>query len=155
VKPTSVPTVVADALDDLNITYGVIAGGPDVVSSGVMTELVSIMAANGADPFPVERWYGADRYATAVDIVENGVENRWIDLDTVGIATGINFPDALGGGAALGGYGSPILLVRDYVPSPVTTWVNANDKAIGRMDVFGGSDVVSDGVKNALFDMIK
>lgn len=150
VNSTSVPSVVGDAVDDLNITTGVIVGGSDVVSNDVYNGLKSLMAANGADPNPIERWAGSDRYATAIKVVENGVESRWIDLDTVGVATGANFPDALGAGAALGYYGSPLVLVGGTVPASVSTWVVANKRAIGRMDVFGGSDVVPDSVKSSL-----
>ncbi len=112
------------------------------------------MADNGADPNPIERWSGDDRYATAIDVIENGVANRWIDLDTVGVATGRNFPDALGGGAALGHYGGPLLLVKETVPSSVSSWVKANKHAIGRMDIFGGSDVVPDSAKSSLTTLV-
>jgi beta propeller repeat protein len=140
VRPTSVPAAVAHLVDDLDVTYGVIAGDTNAVSSSVKSQLESLMAANGADPHPIERWSGANRYATAVDIVEHGLANRWIDLDTVGVATGTNFPDALGGGAALGYYGSPVLLVGN--PDPLISWVGAHKHEIGRMDIFGDTSSV-------------
>jgi len=153
VKPNEVPTVVSGAVDTLNIRSGVTVGGSDVVSNGVFDGLVSIMQDNGGDEHPMERWFGADRYATAIDVVENGVAARWIDLDTVGVATGLNFPDALGGGAALGHYGSPVLLVRDPMPASVTGWIDENGLAIGRLEIFGGPDVVSTGIENSLKGM--
>lgn len=149
VKESELPAVVSDALDDLDITSGAIAGGSDVVSNDVRDDLRSIMVTNGGDemdPLIVERWSGADRYETALAVVENGLDARLIDLDTVGVATGRNFPDALGGGAALSHYGSPILLVKEPLPAVVETWFTDNDEAIGRVDVFGGPDVVSDTV---------
>lgn len=150
VKPTEIPAVVADAVDTLNITSGVVVGGPDVVTGTVYDGLEAIMQGNGGDQYPMERWYGADRYATAIDVIEHGVEIRWIDLDTVGVATGANFPDALGGGAALGRYGSPVMLAKNPLPTSVTAWLDANAMAIGRVDVFGGSDVVPDAVRDAI-----
>ncbi|PKQ21102.1 MAG: hypothetical protein CVT66_01180 [Actinobacteria bacterium HGW-Actinobacteria-6] len=140
VRSTSLPGDVASAVDTLNITSGVIAGDTYAVSSSVQSQLESLMAANGADPHPIERWSGANRYATAVDIVENGLANRWIDLDTVGVAIGTNFPDALGGGAALGYYGCPVLLVGN--PDPLISWVGAHKHEIGRMDIFGDTSSV-------------
>ncbi len=156
VPSTSVPTAISAVVDDLNITSGVIVGGTNVVSSGVQGTLESLMAANGADPHPIERWYGADRYATAVSVVEHGLENRWIDLDTLGVATGLNFPDALGGGAAMAVYGSPLLLTAPtYVPASVNTFLTAHEYEVGRMDVFGGTTVVSDAVKNTIAGKLK
>ncbi|MDZ4167601.1 MAG: cell wall-binding repeat-containing protein [Coriobacteriia bacterium] len=69
---------------------------------------------------------------------------------------GFNFPDALGGGAALGNYGSPLLLTAPTsVPDSVTAFLEENEYMIGRADVFGGSDVVSDAVKNTIAGKLK
>lgn len=156
VPSTSVPATISAVVDDLNITSGVIVGGTNVVSSGVQGTLESLMAANGADPHPIERWYGADRYATAAAVIEGGLEARWIDLDTLGVATGLNFPDALGGGAAMACYGSPLLLTAPTsVPASVNTFLTAHEYEVGRMDVFGGTTVVSDTVKNAIAAKLK
>ena len=88
--------------------------------------------------------------------VENGLAARLIDLDTLGVATGLNFPDALGGGSALGWYGSPLLLTRDTsVPESVLTFLADHEYEIGRVDVFGGSDVVSDAVKSTIGGKLK
>lgn len=153
VKPNEIPAVVSAAVDTMDIESGVVVGGSDVVSSGVFNGLVSIMQDNGGEEHPMERWYGDDRYATAIEVIDNGVEARLIDLDTVGVATGLNFPDALGGGAALAHYGSPVLLVRDPMPAGVMGWLDENGLAIGRLDIFGGSDVVSTGIENTLKGM--
>jgi putative cell wall-binding protein len=155
VKPTSIPGTVAGVVNTLDITSGVIAGGTDVVSTDVQDGLEAIMQDNGGGANPIERWSGPDRYATAIEVVKNGVEARWVDLDCVGVATGWNFPDALGGGAALGYYGSPLLLVKgETVPYSVSSWVKDNKHAIGEMDIFGGSDVVPDSVKTTLTSLI-
>lgn len=158
VKPTSVPASVAEAVDDMNLTSGVVVGGSDVVSDAVRSTLRTLMIANGGDdhdPMIVERWAGDTRYETAVAVIEQGVAARWIDLDTVGIATGINFPDALGGGAALGHYGSPVVLVKGgTVPAEVGTWINENAHAIGRMDMFGGTDVLPESLLGDMRDAL-
>lgn len=159
VQTAKVPDVIADTVDDLNLTSGVIAGGPDVVSNGVRDSLRRLMVANGGDdhdPMIVERWYGATRYDTAVAIVDNGLEARYIDLDTLGIATGLNFPDALGGGAMLGWYGSPLLLTQPtIVPASVSAFLSEQEYQVGRLDIFGGSDVVSDSVRRAIAAKLK
>ncbi len=53
--------------------------------------------------------YGIDRYATAVEVSKDVF---YREADTVVIATGRNWPDALGGTVLAGAYDAPILLVR-------------------------------------------
>ena len=154
VRTGEVPAVVATAVDDLDLTSGVIVGGSDVVTDGVKSALRTLMIDNGGDdmdPMIVERWSGDTRYETAIAIVEHGLEWRVIDLDTLGFATGYNFPDALGGGAALGVYGSPLLLTTpDALPTSVDTFFDDHVSEIGRIDIFGGEDVVGEAVRSAI-----
>ncbi|QDO89269.1 S8 family serine peptidase [Ornithinimicrobium ciconiae] len=56
----------------------------------------------------VQRLSGADRYATAVAVSSHYEPG----LDTVFLATGTDFPDALTGAAAAGSQDSPVLLTR-------------------------------------------
>ncbi|MRR10958.1 hypothetical protein EG835_00340 [bacterium] len=146
----SLPPATTNALAGIQTTHPIVLGGSDVVSDAVKNQIQTItVAAHGASP--TQRWEGADRYATAAEIVSRALDANWIDLDTLGIATGTNFPDALGGGAALGTYGSPLLLVKPgVVPDPVDAFMDAHPAETGRLDVFGGSDVVFDSVKNDL-----
>ena len=159
VRPGEVPAVVADAVADLGITSGFIAGGSDVVSDIVKSELAGLMIANGGDdtdPNIVTRWAGDTRYETAIAVVEGGLANRWVDLDTLGFATGYNFPDALGGGAALGWYGGALLLSdASALPGSVETFLEDHEYEIGRADFFGGTDVVSDAVKDEVSGLLK
>lgn len=159
VRNDEVPAVVEQAVDELGLTSGVIVGGADVVSNGVRDALRTLMIANGGDdhdPQIVDRWSGDTRYETAIAIVENGLAARWIDLDTLGFATGFNFPDALGGGAALGYYGSGLLLTTPAaLPASVETFLDEQEYRIGRTDFFGGTDVVSDAVKTAVTAKLK
>lgn len=156
VKPTSVPTVIQDAVDDLDITLGYIIGSPVAISDGVRNSLADLIVANGAVGTITERWAGDNRYETAAEVIKNGLDWRWIDLDTLGIATGLNFPDALGGGAALGYYGSPVMLTYGYTLSPATSlFLTDHEYEIGRVDVFGGSNVVSSSVYDAILAKLK
>lgn len=80
-----------------------------------------------------------------------GIASGWLDLDVVGIATGANFPDALGGGAACGFYDSPILLTqKDFIPGALFGFYTMHQGDYGGLWVFGGSAAISDGVMNAL-----
>ena len=62
---------------------------------------------------PVE---GPNRYATAVEASKESFPEG---ADTVIIATGLNWPDALAGGSIAGAYEAPILLVTDVVSDRV------------------------------------
>jgi hypothetical protein len=84
-------------------------------------------------------------------VLYTAVSNHWVDLDTIGIATGLDFPDALGGGAALGSYGSPLLLTRPTaLPPSVSEALTYYQYETGRIDIFGGTGVVSDGVRTTI-----
>lgn len=93
----------------------------------------------------VDRLGGVDRYATAVE-----VSSRFgAGVDTVFVATGADFPDALAVSAAAAGSGSPLLLTRrDRLPDGVADEIRRLQP--GRIVVVGGSGVVGDGVLRAL-----
>ncbi len=151
VQKDAVPPSIADAVDDLNITIGYIVGGTGVVSASTDTALRALITGNGAVGTITERWFGANRYETAVAVASKGLENRWIDLDSCGFATGTDFPDALGGGAALGSYGSALLLTSGSSLSPATSnFLDSHRYQVGRVNVFGGTGVVSDAVYTAI-----
>lgn len=155
VNTHSVPAATASALQYLPIKYGVIVGGESVVGADVELTLEAYMAAKKGSASPAERWSGPDRYATSVSVLQNAVSANWLDLDTVGFATGLNFPDALGGGAALGLYGSPLLLTSpNSLPAKVNDVLTQRAAEIGRVDIFGGADVVSDGVKASITSIV-
>ncbi len=148
-RSTSLPQPTTDALTFLPIRSAVVIGGTTAISDSVKDQIEVITDTHAGTP--AERWQGPDRYATAVSVANNGLSLNWIDLDTLGLATGANFPDALGGGAALASYGSPVLLVKqNEVPASVEAFLGQREWEIGRLDVFGGTTVVSDGVKDSV-----
>ncbi|NUP53627.1 MAG: hypothetical protein HOW97_40840 [Catenulispora sp.] len=50
---------------------------------------------------------GADRYATSYNVASH----LWTGFTAVGVATGVNWPDSLAGGALMGREGGPLVLV--------------------------------------------
>ena len=148
VQASALPGSVAGALTALDVTTGYVIGGESAVSAAVQDSIDARLTANGGSASPTGRWSGDDRYQTALDVVEGGLEMRWIDLDTLGVATGANFPDALGGGAALGYYGSGLVLTpTGSMNADVISFLTNHEYEIGRLDVFGGTAAVSDVVK--------
>lgn len=94
---------------------------------------------------PVE---GDDRFGTAVQVSEDAFPEG---ADTVVIATGLNFPDALAGSSLAGVYGAPVLLVGGEIPDVVADEIDR----LGASSIFilGGEDAVSAGIEEALTDM--
>jgi len=90
---------------------------------------------------------GADRFDTTVKTSQAGFDSA----ATVVIATGENWPDALGGAALAGAKGGPILLTRAASLPPV---VLAEIRRLGASEaiILGGEDAVSPAVEKALAD---
>jgi putative cell wall-binding protein len=94
----------------------------------------------------VIRYAGADRYATSAAIVD---ANYGPGVAVVYIATGLNFPDALAGGAAAAHQGGPLLLTApDVIPAVVAAELRRLTP--GRIVVLGGTASVSASVVTAL-----
>lgn len=133
-----VPRVTSDELIRLSPERIVLLGGPSVVSDAVREELAHHAGV-------VERVSGVDRFATAAAVAEA----RFAEADTVFVATGADFPDALAGVPAAGEAGAPLLLVdRDTVGAP--TREQLHRLAPGRIVVLGGPAAVSDAVAQEL-----
>jgi len=97
------------------------------------------------------RIQGPDRYATSVACATSAVNDGWLDYDMIGVATGSTFADALGGGAACGYAGSPIVLTSSTgVPSAVSTLFNGNRYGFGSLELYGGTSAVSAASYNAI-----
>lgn len=69
-----------------------------------------------AAPEAADRISGTDRYKTAIAISQNG----WTKADTVVLATGGDFPDALAGGPLAYQEDAPVLLTRSKTLTPET-----------------------------------
>lgn len=96
----------------------------------------------------IRRIAGATRYATAARISRQAFPDT---VETVYIATGDKFPDALAGSAAAGREGAPVLLVtRNGIPS--ATSQELRRLSPNRIVILGGTSAVSQRVENELED---
>lgn len=96
----------------------------------------------------VQRIEGHNRYATASELAVTRFEPG---VDTVFIANGLDFPDAVAGGALAVSEEGPVLLTRaDSLPE--ATKMALQDLAPEQIVVLGGELVVSDAVETALED---
>jgi hypothetical protein len=94
---------------------------------------------------------GIDRYATARLVAEA----FFVGPDGVGIATGLNFPDALAGGVLAAAFGIPQLLTdTNTLSTSVSDYLTANAATMQSAIIFGGPASVSDAVRAALVPLV-
>ncbi len=116
----------------------VVVGGTAVIPDAMVDHLGS------CTPDSVRRIAGPNRYETAAALAD-----EWESADTVFLATGLNYPDALGGGPVAALLNAPMLLTeRDDIP-----W--ATDAALSRVSpnriiLLGGTAVISAKVEQEL-----
>jgi putative cell wall-binding protein len=117
----------------------IIVGGPNAVSVGVESHI------EGCTPATVFRIAGRTRYDTAAAVADE----HWTSADTVFIATGVNFPDALSVGPAAAAVDAPVLLTHpEGLPEATLTAL----QRLGPTNVIvvGGPSAVGPGVEEEL-----
>jgi putative cell wall-binding protein len=144
VQPGEIPGATRNELDRLRPSRIVVLGGTSVISDGVLAAL-----RGHATSGDVDRLSGANRYSTAVDVSKSTFASSQVAF----IATGMNFPDALGGGPVAGSIPGPLLLVPGTsVPSDVAAELRRLDP--DRVVILGGTSVVSASVKSQIESML-
>ncbi len=142
-KTTELPQTVIDEIDRLGASEAIILGGGTAVDAKVEAALKAELGKAN-----VERIGGADRYATARLIAARTVDELGTGYDgTAFLATGANFPDALGASPLAAGKGWPIYLVNPRVGAD-TVLVKAM-KADGVDDavILGGTAAIAKAVE--------
>jgi putative cell wall-binding protein len=140
------PTETRAVMLSRHVNDVVITGGTSAVSSAVEA---TIRALPGM--LNVERLQGADRYLTARAIADYGVKHQWVTCAYVGVATGVNFPDGLGGGVVCGKNDGVLLLTNpNALSAPVAGFMTTHWGDVMDVEVFGGDVAVKPAVVNAL-----
>lgn len=98
---TDLPAATAELLSDLGTTEVIVAGGPTTVSPGIQADIDALPNVS------VVRKAGADRFGTSLLLNQHAFDSA----DTVFLATGLTFPDALAGGALAGIESAPLFAV--------------------------------------------
>ncbi len=134
--PQSLPAEVATELKRLDPDRIVIVGGAAVVS----TSVAQALRAYGS----VERWSGADRYATSREIARRAFRGG---AEVAYLATGAGFPDALSAGAAGVNVGAPVILVPGTQRALDASTVSLlRELGVQEVRIAGGTGVVSSGI---------
>jgi len=127
----------------------VVLGGPQAVSPDVLTQLLAYATIPNAvtrdDETDFYPGYPDDRYATAAAVSK---ATFGAPVNVVYVASGLNYPDALGGSAAAGYADGPLLLVNGAIPPVIAAELRRLDPS--RIVVLGGRGAVSDAVLTAL-----
>ena len=109
-------------------------------------------AAATAAPSGFEAIAGADRYATSALVAAEFFPSPPV----VGVATGVNFPDALAGAASISRERGPLLLTApERLPEPVRAYLDAHEASVDDARVYGGPQVVSQDVEAALARIVE
>jgi putative cell wall-binding protein/Tol biopolymer transport system component len=135
VTKDAIPTETGAELARLKPRTIVLAGGLDTISAGVESALKKYGET-------VERIGGADRYAVSAAMAARAFPTS--PVETVYLASGQVFPDALAGAAATGGTGPVLLVTKDGVPDPVREQLNR--LAPAKIVVLGGANTISEAV---------
>jgi|GEM_PF-1896872 len=133
------PVETAKAIEELGIEKTFISGETGVISSKVEALL----------PDPT-RYGGNNRYETAVAIL-NGLGQ---DTDTLYVATGNDFPDALAGAALAAKEGKGILLVGKTMDPAVKEFLTSKTEKINEVIALGGDGAVSTSILKQISDLL-
>jgi len=143
-KSKQLPESTFNSLQENAIEDAILVGGFAVINEDVANSITSTVSKNW-DPNDqnrsIARYWGMDQYETSIAIAK-GLR---ADINSIMIATGENFPDALAGSALAARTGSPIILVdKDFSKASVTNFLADNSGQIRKTYLLGGSAVISD-----------
>ena len=98
---------------------------------------------------------GATRYDTACSAAEIWLQSASSAPDAVGIATGENFPDALGGGAAIAQIPGPLVLTPPGgLPTCVVNDLKAAAGGLRWVEIYGGPGAVPAPIATQLHQIV-
>ena len=143
----SLPSAVVTEIKRLGAKQAIVLGGTGAVSSSVESQLRTALGAGGS----VTRIAGSDRYDTARRIAAETVKLRSADGGYDGVAflaTGANFPDALGASPLAAGNGWPIYLSGGGLDAATASAMKR--AGVTKVIVLGGTGVVSTAVEQAV-----
>lgn len=138
--PTYVSDVTVNALKTMGATNIVLLGSTSVASSQVEQTLKGIVGSNGS----VERVWGADRYATQMEVYNYGEKHGLWNTDTIIVSSAIDFADALSVSPISYKKKSPVFFIDASKTLPAAQKkVLSNGSFKGKNFILTGSTVVT------------
>jgi putative cell wall-binding protein len=101
------------------------------------------------------RIYGSNRYTTAIAL-EQILGAPYRPYFALGVATGTNFADALGGGVACGSWASPLILTSPsgLVPE-ARTLVDSTEPTVQLVEVYGGAVALPESIVTEVRNLLR
>lgn len=149
----ALPDVVRTRISSLQPSRIIVLGGPGAVDEDVLLQLGDIPGVT-----TVERWFGANRYETGNEIIKrafgvdgDGDGDEAVDVDTIVVATGSNFPDALSAGPAVASVEGAVLLVPGTSDGLLSASIDLlHDLNPRNVVIVGSAGAVSAGIESDL-----
>jgi putative cell wall-binding protein len=142
----ALPSEVVSEIRRLKATKAIVLGGASAVSASVEATLKNMLGQGN-----VERIAGANRYETADRIAAKTIALLGDAFDgTAFVATGVNFPDALGASPLAAAGGWPIYLANPNQGANAGLAAVMRSAGIKRTVVLGGTNVVASSVETSL-----
>ena len=111
----------------------------------------SKIPTTGGPNIPLRRIYGSNRYGTALGIAEAYMtETKQSKLDSIIVACGTKFPDALSATYLANVNKAPIIIWSEPYTKLVQDFIKKNVKKKGTVYLLGGPTVVGDEVKTGM-----
>jgi len=119
---------VADFIKNKSIPVSYVIGGTGALSDNILSSLPNS-----------KRLSGMDRYETNINVIKEF--EKELDFNSVFLATGNNFPDALSGSALAPKFNAPIVLT-DSSLSEISK-IYTRTKAVNKVYLLGGTGVIN------------
>ena len=127
-QQSGLPDITVRTMNDLKVEKTVVVGGDSVVPVSVYQQFPGAV-----------RYGGSDRYETAAMIAQE----LKLNLNTVYVATGKGFADALVAGNLASHTLSPLILVDHGVPDAAAGFFSANRDSIHNLVMVGGEGIIN------------
>lgn len=127
---TKLPDSIKEYIDNNSINKYYVVGGTGVIYDSVIKGLTN-----------VKRLSGADRYETNIAVINEFLGD--LNFNTVYLASGEKFPDALCGSAAAAKDSAPIVLTNGS-SCKAQSLINSNIDSISLFKILGGTGIISD-----------
>ena len=137
----ALPENIEKTIKDFNVRKITLVGGPNTISKGLEEYLIN-------EGYEVDRKGGKDRYITSVMINEGLYENP----QTIILANGLTYVDALTAGPVAGSSGLPVL-VSPSEKLPIVSQEFIKSTKIDDITILGGNNSISVDIEDqVLFD---
>lgn len=121
----------------------IILGGPAAVSEGVAETLRGM-------GYRVDRFAGDDRYATARRVARTFAPD---EIDTVYLASGVNFADAVAAAPSVTSDTPLILTTPDELGDEARRFLTNEDRTVASVTILGGTAAISAGVEEEIREL--